>query len=257
MGISVITITFNDIKGFAKTANSVPDELVDWIVIDGSTDPEAKRSTKELLKGRHVNLIQEIDTGRFNAMNKGLKLANEEIVIFLNGGDAFADKKVPTDIVADFKQSDWLWQVGQTQVIGENGDVLWKWPFPKHNSLKLKLGVNSYCHQATVVQKKLLLDLGGFLEDSLYSDWGVSLALSRLAAPNRTENLWINFLANGISSRQTLEYWEKESSRVRRHYNVTLFKSNTFDAFFQKLAKSFLLTKRGQLIRPDMERKHK
>ena len=69
---SIITITKDNPRGFARTKQSVEDQTFknyEWIVIDGNKEP---------------------DTGIYNAMNKGLTRANGQYLVFLNGGDAYA-----------------------------------------------------------------------------------------------------------------------------------------------------------------------
>lgn len=110
MKLSIITITYNNLAGLRKTAESVLAQTVadfEWIIVDGaSTD-----GTKEYLdtiKGNSVfesantadnlqicqftnlQIISEPDTGIYNAMNKGIRLAQGEYIQILNAGDCLA-----------------------------------------------------------------------------------------------------------------------------------------------------------------------
>ena len=254
--LSIITITFNDHEGLRSTAESLDSSFFEWLVIDGSSDLSIAADNRELLKDYQVRLIQEPDAGRFDAMNKGLKLAQGEIVCFLNGGDRFSDSDVPLKVASSFKEYDWDWAVGDTRAVNAKNEFLWKWPMPNHNSLKFRIGVNSYCHQATFVKKQLLLSLNGFDSDSLYSDWVVSLVLSQRKAPHLLNFETTLFLADGISSQQTIEYWRTESSRLRARHKVEIGGIRLFDKAAQRFAAAFIATTRGQLIRPDLVRKY-
>lgn len=90
--LSIVTICFNDLDGLKTTERSISKipKLVDcseWIVIDGgSTD-----GTLSYLDNNQTvdNFLSESDDGIYDAMNKGINLANGEFIIFMNSGDEF------------------------------------------------------------------------------------------------------------------------------------------------------------------------
>jgi glycosyltransferase len=100
MKISVVTVTYNSASTLAHTLRSVSNQShqdIEHIIIDGaSTD-----STLELIQseGRRVTtVVSEPDSGIYEAMNKGLRLATGEMVGFLNADDIYADDAVVADI---------------------------------------------------------------------------------------------------------------------------------------------------------------
>lgn len=88
--MSIITPSLNQGNFIEETINSVLDQNypnLEFIVIDGgSTD-----ATLEILKKyeRHLFWISEADHGQAEAINKGMKRANSEIVAFLNSDDLY------------------------------------------------------------------------------------------------------------------------------------------------------------------------
>ena len=86
---SIITVVLNNADGLRLTAESLgrqDRELYEWLVIDGgSTDGtlEVARSFADRLD----RLVSEPDRGLYDAMNKGLRLATGEYVLFLNSRD--------------------------------------------------------------------------------------------------------------------------------------------------------------------------
>lgn len=97
---SIISICFNEENGIRRTCESVVSQDYrdyEWIVVDGgSTD-----GTLEILKefsGSITRMISEPDEGIYDAMNKGIKMASGEYLVFLNGGDFFASDDVLTDV---------------------------------------------------------------------------------------------------------------------------------------------------------------
>lgn len=92
--LSIITVVYNDVVGIKKTISSIEDcfiktkvrDDVEYIVVDGgSTDG----TLEEILASAHVvsSYISERDAGIYNAMNKGISIANGEWFYFLNAGD--------------------------------------------------------------------------------------------------------------------------------------------------------------------------
>ncbi len=254
--LSIVTITCNDADGLLRTRDSLPIEDFEWIVIDGSTQIDQVVRNKQILKSRKVNLVQELDRGRFDAMNKGLALVKGEIVCFLNSGDTFSSQRIVSQVRASYNELGWKWSVGKTIAVDANGKTLWKWPMPRHNGLKLRLGINSYCHQATFVSTSLIRSLGMFDKTSLYSDWIVSLKLSKVSAPHHLGFVTTYFLANGISSQQSINYWRIESHRLRKNHKVLILNFSHLDRLLQFLAAKFISSTRGQLIRPDLIEKY-
>lgn len=93
--ISVITVCFNSSATIEDTINSVEAQIysnVEHLVIDGaSTD-----STMEIV-GQHASIkraISEPDGGIYDAMNKGISIAQGEIIGMLNADDLYADDDV-------------------------------------------------------------------------------------------------------------------------------------------------------------------
>jgi putative colanic acid biosynthesis glycosyltransferase len=254
--LSIVTITCNDTDGLIRTRDSLPINGFEWIVIDGSTQEDQIEGNREILRSRNVILVQEADEGRFDAMNKGLGLVTGEIVCFLNSGDAFSNQKVVSKVLNSHRKLEWDWSVGNTIAIDNHGKMLWKWPMPRHNGLKLKLGVNSYCHQATFVSVNLIKRLGMFDKTSLYSDWVMSLKLSKVSSPYHLDIETTHFLANGISSKQSIEYWRNESHRLRRNHMVLILNFSYLDKLLQFMAAKFISSTRGQLMRPDLVEKY-
>jgi glycosyltransferase involved in cell wall biosynthesis len=101
--ISIITINFNDAIGLEKTIQSVLNQSYadfEYIVIDGnSTD----NSTAVVHKYQDsINYwVSEPDKGIYNAMNKGIKTATGDYLLFMNSGDVLVDDENILNICAD------------------------------------------------------------------------------------------------------------------------------------------------------------
>lgn len=90
--VSIITITYNSAKTLQRTIDSVLNQTYnnfEYIIVDGNS----KDNTVDIIKrneGRFAGKIcwkSEPDTGIYNAMNKGLKMATGQIVGLINSDD--------------------------------------------------------------------------------------------------------------------------------------------------------------------------
>ena len=89
--ISIITVVKNSEKTIEKTIKSIVGQTYknyQYIVIDGSSTDNTMRIL-ERYRSKIDILISNKDNGIWDAMNKGLKLANGEIVGFLNADDFY------------------------------------------------------------------------------------------------------------------------------------------------------------------------
>lgn len=96
--LSIITVTLNDPSGLRETIESVvaqqPVKKLNFeqIVVDGLSSYDVKAMIVE--KGSDAKLIQERDTGIYDAMNRGTRAARGDYLLYLNGGDRLADPTV-------------------------------------------------------------------------------------------------------------------------------------------------------------------
>ena len=93
MSISIITVHLNDFSGLEQTSQSLrvlgEQTGVQWIVIDGASTP-ANDEQQEVLDSTRLlsdEFVSEPDSGIYEAMNKGVNLAKEQYLLFLNAGD--------------------------------------------------------------------------------------------------------------------------------------------------------------------------
>lgn len=110
MKLSLVTINYNDFKGLEKTLKSVAcqhipaDFELEHIVVDGGS---LDQSVEVIGKFPHVSKwISEKDSGVYNAMNKGIKMASGDYIQILNSGDVYASEN------AIVKMADSMQQLG-------------------------------------------------------------------------------------------------------------------------------------------------
>ena len=99
MKISLITATYNSAETLRDTMQSVLNQTfkdVDYIIVDGGSKDTTMDIVKEFkpkFEGR-LRWVSEKDKGIYDAMNKGVKMAQGNIVGILNSDDFFASDHV-------------------------------------------------------------------------------------------------------------------------------------------------------------------
>jgi glycosyltransferase involved in cell wall biosynthesis len=99
MKLTIITINYNNAEGLRKSMESVLNQTskdFEYIIIDNqSTDGSLEViQTFELSNFHTFKSISEPDSGIYNAMNKGIRMAKGDYIHFLNSGDWLIDELV-------------------------------------------------------------------------------------------------------------------------------------------------------------------
>jgi glycosyltransferase involved in cell wall biosynthesis len=93
--LSVITVSFNAEATIVDTIASVDRQIINFRVEHVCVDGGSLDSTREVIdecvaRGIPIKRVYEPDRGIFDAMNKGLRAASGEYVLFLNADDFLA-----------------------------------------------------------------------------------------------------------------------------------------------------------------------
>ena len=94
MKITIITVTYNAASVLQRTLDSVKKQTwqkIEHLIIDGASkdDTVAIAETYQAQCPYEVVIQSEPDKGLYDAMNKGLRKATGDYLVFLNAGDTF------------------------------------------------------------------------------------------------------------------------------------------------------------------------
>lgn len=151
--LTVVTVCYNAVCCIEKTIQSVINQRYsdfEYIVIDGkSTD-----GTFELINRyrREINtFISESDSGIYDAMNKAIKLATGDYVLFLNADDILFDEMVLENIASHIKMNCADIYYGNVLIVNEYGRFMQK-PQP----IELLNTKMIFSHQAVFAKLSIL-----------------------------------------------------------------------------------------------------
>lgn len=108
MKFSIITVAFNSASTITETLRSVSAQTypeVQHIVIDGASTDGTQLLARTLIRGGG-RVISEPDDGLYDAMNKGIALADGDIIGILNSDDVYAHPDVLHKIAEQFAKYD-------------------------------------------------------------------------------------------------------------------------------------------------------
>lgn len=146
--VSIITVVFNDIANIEATIKSVINQDYDhleYVVIDGGSSDGTRDIISRYSKDISI-YISEKDQGIYDAMNKGIKLAKGDWIIFMNSGDRFFSESVVSEAISQAIDCDIIY--GNMVDTSNNNTVKPR----KLNDFWKGLPFN---HQSTIVKTKL------------------------------------------------------------------------------------------------------
>jgi glycosyltransferase involved in cell wall biosynthesis len=161
MKLSIITINKNNSSGLEKTILSVINQTYkdfEYIIIDGNSTDKSVEIIKKYSTG--INYwVSELDTGIYNAMNKGIRKAQGEYCLFLNSGDWLIDE---TTLIKLFDEITYTEEAGiyYTDRIATNHTHFQP---PKKIDINFLI-VDCLCHQNTLIKRSLFLEHGFYNE---------------------------------------------------------------------------------------------
>lgn len=223
--ISIITVTFNAGATLPATIKSVEEQTFrdfEYIIVDG----KSRDNTLELARTCRVSDIRiksESDNGIYDAMNKGIGMANGQYLIFLNAGDSFHAPDTLQRIADAIRDNDTPGIVyGQTELVDSDRNLLG----PRHLNAPEVLTYESFkdgmlvCHQAFVVLAKIapLYDLKYKL--SADYDWCIQ-CLQHSRKNVYIPSVMIDYLSEGASTQQRRRSL-KERFKIMCYYYGTL-----------------------------------
>lgn len=223
MNITVVTISYNCINELKKTMSSVQRhklDFVEYIVIDCNSND----GTKELLFESSVvdKYISEPDSGIYDAMNKGIGLAEGEYILFLNAGDVFCSKLMLIDVVNCLSSNE---DIIYGNALRDTPDGYVKFKNSKLSDITFGM---VFCHQAVFTKAELFKDKAYSLDYKIAGDYEFYLREYLLGATFKYVDLDIAVIDNeGVSNTR------KFRSTIERYRIVKKAKVLTWRLYFK------------------------
>lgn len=166
MKISIITATWNSGETLRNTLESILSQSYsdyEVLIIDGGSSDNTKAIVNEYIPRFSGKLIWHSgkDKGLYDAMNKGIAMAEGDVIGILNSDDFYADKNVLTKIANNCTDVNIVY--GDLDFVDENdtSKVVRQWKGSQHQSGAFLKGWHP-AHPTFYARKECYDKLGGF-----------------------------------------------------------------------------------------------
>lgn len=200
--VSIITVAYNSEKSIAHTIESVLGQSssdIEYLIIDGASRDrtvELAESYRQRLeeKGIRYRIISEPDGGIYDAMNKGIRLAQGEIIGILNSDDWYEPDTVDT-VEKTFRQQSCDLMYANIRMHKADGTTFIK----KARQRRFQTS-RDWNHPTTFVKAPLYKE-HPFRNLGIHDDYGFFLQMRRLGVRIVTvDKVLANFRMGGASN---------------------------------------------------------
>ncbi|TWR30401.1 glycosyltransferase [Mucilaginibacter pallidiroseus] len=219
--LSVITVVYNNVRDIGITLQSVTGQTYDaieYIVVDGAST-DGTLVVIERYSNHIRRFVSEPDKGIYDAMNKGLKLATGDYVIFMNSGDEFYDNNTVEKVFATADDADIYY--GETEMINDARQSLGQ---RRHTAPKtftwrgFKYGM-SISHQAIYIRRSLVEPYNPAYQLSADIDWIITAA-KKARKIIRVDGYVAKYLVGGMSKAEHKQSLLERFDIMKRHYGL-------------------------------------
>ena len=237
--ITVATCTYNAAKELPVTLESVLQQKyseIEHLIIDGASKDSSldliqsyKCQNDEIQNGHEVKIISERDNGLYDAMNKALRNASGDYILFLNAGDTFHSAETLLMVADVCEQSDSLPGIvyGHTDIVDQERHFLRKRRLEPPAELHWTSFKNGMlvCHQAFFASTKLTENCHYNLRYKFSADFDWCIRLMKLSEerhmPLMNSNIVVaDYLAGGMTKKNhRRSLWERFLI-MSEHYGV-------------------------------------
>ena len=226
--VSIITVCLNSEKHIRQTIESVLNQTyknIEYIIIDGCSKDKTIGIIKEykpLFEGR-MKWVSEPDSGIYDAMNKGIRMANGEWIGILNSDDWYETDAIQSIVKTANLNPEAEIIHGNINCVGEKGEIISIGDGGSKFETLLVKGLMPVSHPATFVKKEVYDSFGLFsLDYKIASDYEFILRCNE----QRVKFFYINkiltnFRITGVSN-TNVEITYKESFVIKKKYSKTL-----------------------------------
>lgn len=221
--ISIVTVCYNAAAYIEGTIQSVVRQenrnLIEYIIIDGLSNDDTMA-----IVGTYNNeidlVISEKDNGIYDAMNKGIRRATGDYILFLNAGDYLYGYDLVGCLekqTVDIFYGDTILVNNDGKILGSRSEVTTR-KLPKalnHKSLKKGLVVS---HQSFIPRRSIVPE---YIEDNLSADIDWVIKCCSLASSIVCLDRPISyFLVGGISDQKKLKSLTDRFKVMSTHYGL-------------------------------------
>ncbi len=208
MLVSIVTVCYNSentVRGAIESVLGQTYPNIEYIIVDGASSDNTVAVAEEYKekfaeKGYQYRIVSEKDNGIYDAMNKGIGLANGEIIGLINSDDWYEPIAVET-AVNTYNEEKYDYFYADINLIKANGQVMVK--KSKYDKFPTSRHWN---HPTSFVTKATYNELGAFRCEGIHDDFDLFLRIRKAGKKIVIKNVVLaNFRTGGASNDKTLK----------------------------------------------------
>ncbi len=216
--VSIITVCYNSEETIRDTLESVLNQTytnVEYIIVDGESSDQTLSIVEEYRdrfeqKGMRYVVVSEPDKGIYDAMNKGTRIAEGELVGILNSDDWY--EPIAVQRVADtYEKTGFDMFYADIRLVKQNGEMI------KHSRYRRFATSRDWNHPTTFLRREIY-DRFQYACETIHDDWDLVLKVRnagyRIVVLNE---VLANFRVGGESNNGGLK---KALTRCRQRYAI-------------------------------------
>ncbi len=238
---TVVTVCLNAENYIERTIKSVLNQEyvnIEYVIKDGNSCDKTNLIIEQYKddfqqKGIELKHYIEKDNGIYDAMNRAIKVAEGDWIIFMNAGDIFFDSHVLKDVSqGDYADTvDVLYGHTMVELTKNNYKFI-----AVHDEKLIDEGM-SLGHQAMFVKREILLQYQFNCNYKIAADYELCLRLVKSNKHFQRLNLIVaRYSREGVSSRN-VGLLRKECTDIKNTYKLEYKKSN---GIFNKIASAII-----------------
>lgn len=220
---SIITVTYNAGNLLIPTMDCISAQTCkdyEYIIVDGCS----KDHTLSLIESRKSEIttfLSEPDKGIYDAMNKALRLATGEYILFMNAGDTLHSADTLSRICEQLGENRPDVLYGETAIVGENGQFIGmrRLRTPEKLTWKSFRQGMLVCHQSFLPKRSLCEPYNLKYRYSADFDWCIRI-LKKAKHTFNTHLIIANFLEGGVSTSQRKQSLKERYEIMSNYYGA-------------------------------------
>lgn len=236
MKFSVITTCYNRVGTIRETIESVLAQDycdVEYIVVDGASTDGTLDVIREY-EDRIDKIVSEKDSGMYEAINKGIRLATGDVICLLHSDDVFYDNRTLSDVATAFEQhdADFVYADGLYVDAKNPQKIIRNWIGGQYKRWKVRMGWLPL-HPTCYIRREVMLREGLYNEKykiAADTDLLIRYLYERSLSVEYLHRYVVRMRMGGLST-------DQQKRKMMWREDVEIFRSHGFSAVPTKLLK--------------------
>lgn len=239
---SIVTVAYNSETTISRTIESVLNQTccdLEYLIIDGKSSDRTLEIAQEYAerfeeKGMRYRIVSEEDHGIYDAMNKGIRMAQGELVGLINSDDWYEPGAVQC-AVEHYDRQEYDLFYADLRIVKDRGSFIKK-------SKDSRIITSRYWNHPTTFIPRSVYEKYQYKNETIHDDWDLILRIRKAGARVCVAHeVLANFSRNGVSHEKSMKKaLERAGIKYRIYRNNDYSRLYAVECYGMELAKLVL-----------------